>query len=168
MSLVTPAIGLMFWTCIIFTLLIVLLRKFAWKPILTAVDDRNEQINSALKAADKARLEIENLNNDNERILLEAKSERDQLLKEARDIKDNIINEAKEKASNEAENILNAAKSQIENEKMKAITELKNSVAVLSIDIAEKVLKNELKEKSNQEDFIKKKNLIKRILLIVF
>lgn len=154
MSLVTPAIGLMFWTCIIFTLLIVLLSKFAWKPILTAVDDRNEQINSALKAADKARLEIENLNNDNERILLEAKSERDQLLKEARDIKDNIINEAKEKASNEAENILNAAKSQIENEKMKAITELKNSVAVLSIDIAEKVLKNELKEKSNQEDFI--------------
>jgi F-type H+-transporting ATPase subunit b len=131
-----------------------LLRKFAWKPILTAVDDRNEQINSALKAADKARLEIENLNNDNERILLEAKSERDQLLKEARDIKDNIINEAKEKASNEAENILTAAKSQIENEKMKAITELKNSVAVLSIDIAEKVLKNELKEKSNQEDFI--------------
>ena len=154
MSLVTPAIGLMFWTCIIFTLLILLLRKFAWKPILTAVDDRNEQINSALKAADKARLEIENLNNDNERILLEAKSERDQLLKEARDIKDNIINEAKEKASNEAENILNVAKSQIENEKMKAITELKNSVAVLSIDIAEKVLKNELKEKSNQEDFI--------------
>ena len=154
MSLVTPAIGLMFWTCIIFTLLILLLRKFAWKPILTAVDDRNEQINSALKAADKARLEIENLNNDNERILLEAKSERDQLLKEARDIKDNIINEAKEKASNEAENILNAAKSQIENEKMKAITELKNSVAVLSIDIAEKVLKNELKEKSNPEDFI--------------
>lgn len=154
MSLVTPAIGLMFWTCIIFTLLIVLLKKFAWKPILTAVDDRNEQINSALKAAEKARLEIENLNNDNERILLEAKSERDQLLKEARDIKDNIINEAKEKASNEAENILNAAKSQIDNEKMKAITELKNSVAVLSIDIAEKVLKNELKEKSNQEDFI--------------
>jgi F-type H+-transporting ATPase subunit b len=131
-----------------------LLRKFAWKPILTAVDDRNEQINSALKAADKARLKIENLNNDNERILLEAKSERDQLLKEARDIKDNIINEAKEKASNEAENILTAAKRQIENEKMKAITELKNSVAVLSIDIAEKVLKNELKEKSNQEDFI--------------
>ena len=154
MELVTPAIGLMFWTCVVFILLLILLKKFAWKPILTAVDDRNEQINSALKAADKARLEIENLNNDNERILLEAKSERDQLLKEARDIKDNIINEAKEKASNEAENILNAAKSQIENEKMKAITELKNSVAVLSIDIAEKVLKNELKEKSNQEDFI--------------
>ena len=148
------SVGLFFWQSLLFLTLLFLLRKFAWKPILTAVDDRNEQINSALKAADKARLEIENLNNDNERILLEAKSERDQLLKEARDIKDNIINEAKEKASNEAENILNAAKSQIENEKMKAITELKNSVAVLSIDIAEKVLKNELKEKSNQEDFI--------------
>jgi len=154
MSLVTPAVGLMFWTCIVFTLLVILLKKFAWKPILSAVDDRNEKINSALEAAERAKIEIENLNNDNERILLEAKSERDQLLKEARDIKDVIIKEAKEKASLESEKILNSAKDQINNEKMKALTELKNSVAALSIDIAEKVLRNELKEKTNQEQFI--------------
>ena len=154
MSLVTPAVGLMFWTCIVFTLLVILLKKFAWKPILSAVDDRNEKINSALEAAERAKKEIENLNNDNERILLEAKSERDQLLKEARDIKDVIIKEAKEKASLESEKILNSAKDQINNEKMKALTELKNSVAALSIDIAEKVLRNELKEKTNQEQFI--------------
>lgn len=154
MSLVTPAIGLMFWTCIVFTLLVILLKKFAWKPILSAVDDRNDKINSALEAAERAKLEIENLNNDNERILLEAKSERDQLLKEARDIKDVIIKEAKENASLESEKILNSAKDQINNEKMKALTELKNSVAALSIDIAEKVLRNELKERTNQEQFI--------------
>ena len=154
MSLVTPAVGLMFWTCIVFTLLVILLKKFAWKPILSAVDDRNEKINSALEAAERAKIEIENLNNDNERILLEAKSERDQLLKEARDIKDVIIKEAKEKASLESEKILNSAKDQINNEKMKALTELKNSVAALSIDIAEKVLRNELKEKTNQKQFI--------------
>ena len=144
----------MFWTCIVFTLLVILLKKFAWKPILSAVDDRNDKINSALEAAERAKLEIENLNNDNERILLEAKSERDQLLKEARDIKDVIIKEAKENASLESEKILNSAKDQINNEKMKALTELKNSVAALSIDIAEKVLRNELKERTNQEQFI--------------
>ncbi len=154
MSLVTPSVGLMFWTCIVFTLLVILLKKFAWKPILSAVDDRNEKINSALKAAERAKLEMENLNHDNERILLEAKSERDQLLKEARDIKDVIIKEAKENASLESEKILNSAKDQINNEKMKALTELKNSVAALSIDIAEKVLRNELKERDNQEQFI--------------
>ena len=154
MSLVTPSVGLMFWTCIVFTLLVVLLKKFAWKPILSAVDDRNEKINSALKAAERAKLEMENLNHDNERILQEAKSERDQLLKEARDIKDVIIKEAKENASLESEKILNSAKDQINNEKMKALTELKNSVAALSIDIAEKVLRNELKERDNQEQFI--------------
>lgn len=154
MSLVTPSVGLMFWTCIVFTLLVILLKKFAWKPILSAVDDRNEKINSALKAAERAKLEMENLNHDNERILQEAKSERDQLLKEARDIKDVIIKEAKENASLESEKILNSAKDQINNEKMKALTELKNSVAALSIDIAEKVLRNELKERDNQEQFI--------------
>lgn len=154
MSLVTPSVGLMFWTCIVFTLLVILLKKFAWKPILSAVDDRNEKINSALKAAERAKLEMENLNHDNERILQEAKSERDQLLKEARDIKGVIIKEAKENASLESEKILNSAKDQINNEKMKALTELKNSVAALSIDIAEKVLRNELKERDNQEQFI--------------
>ena len=146
--------GLIIWTTIIFILLLVLLKKFAWKPILNAVDERNKSIEDALKSADKAKQEMALLNSDNERILTEAKAQRDILLKEARDIKDGIINEAKQKANKEADKILNSAKEQIANEKMKAITELKNSVAVLSIDIAEKVLKRELKEKANQEEFI--------------
>ena len=146
--------GLIIWTTIIFTLLLILLKKFAWKPILSAVDERNTSIEEALKAADKAKEEMEQLNADNERILDEAKLKRDALLKEAREIKDGIINEAKEKANVEADKIITSAKEQIAHEKMKAITELKNSVAVLSIDIAEKVLKNELKDKDRQQEFI--------------
>jgi F-type H+-transporting ATPase subunit b len=146
--------GLIIWTTIIFTLLLIVLKKFAWKPILSAVDERNKSIEEALKSADKAKEEMTLLNADNERILTEAKTERDALLKEAREIKDGIIIEAKETATKEADKIISSAKEQIANEKMKAITELKNSVAILSIDIAEKVLKRELKEKSNQEDFI--------------
>jgi F-type H+-transporting ATPase subunit b len=148
--------GLIIWTTIIFTLLLIVLKKFAWKPILSAVDERNKSIEEALKSADKAKEEMSLLKADNERILTEAKTQRDALLKEARDIKEDIINEAKEKADQEAEKIINSAKKQIANEKMKAIVELKNSVAVLSIDIAEKVLKRDLKEKKSQEEFIKK------------
>jgi len=146
--------GLIIWTTIIFTLLLIVLKKFAWKPILSAVDERNKSIEEALKSADKAKEEMALLNADNERILAEAKTQRDTLLKEAREIKTGIINEAKDKADKEAEKIINSAKKQIASEKMKAITELKNTVAILSIDIAEKVLKRELKEKSSQEEFI--------------
>ena len=146
--------GLIIWTTIIFTLLLIVLRKFAWKPILSAVDERNKNIEEALKSADKAKEEMALLNADNERILVEAKTQRDSLLKEAREIKEKIVNEAKDNAEKEAEKIINSAKKQIASEKMKAITELKNSVARLSIDIAEKVLKRELKEKSSQEEFI--------------
>lgn len=146
--------GLIIWTTIIFSLLLIVLKKFAWKPILSAVDERNKSIDEALKSAEKAKQEMVLLNADNEKILAEARSQRDDLLREARDIKDSIINEAKENATLEADKILSSAKEQIANEKMKAITELKNSVAVLSIDIAEKVLKKELNDKANQEDFI--------------
>ena len=146
--------GLIIWTTIIFTLLLIVLKRFAWKPVLNAVDERNKSIEEALKAADKAKEEMAIMNADNERILSEAKAERDKLLKEARDLKANIINEAKEQANKDAENILTSAKEQIVNEKKKAISELKNSVATLSIDIAEKILKRELKEKKEQEEFI--------------
>ncbi len=146
--------GLIIWTTIIFTLLLIVLKKFAWKPILKAVDERNNSIEQALKSADKAKKEMEMLNADNERILTEAKKERDSLLKEAREIKEEIINDARNKANGEADKILNSAKEQIANEKMKAITELKNSVAMLSIEIAEKVLKRELKDRTNQEEFV--------------
>ena len=146
--------GLIIWTTIIFTLLLIVLKKFAWKPILNAVDERNNSIEEALKAADKAKQEMETLNADNERILTEAKVERDSLLKEARQMKGEIIGEAKEQANKEAEKILTSAKEQISNEKMKAITELKNSVADLSIDIAEKILKSELADKERQNDLV--------------
>ena len=154
MELVTPEIGLIFWTTTVFLLLLIVLKKYAWKPILAAVDERNKSIEDALKAADKAKKEMLALNTDNERILIEAKKERDALLKEGREIKDNIIAEAKDKAKIEADKILITAKEQINNEKMKAITELKNQVAEMSIDIAEKILKSELSDKNKQKELI--------------
>jgi F-type H+-transporting ATPase subunit b len=134
--------------------LLIVLKKFAWKPILTAVDERNESIVNALKLAEKAKEEMAALNADNEKILSEARAERDVLLKEAREIKAGIVNDAKELANTEADKILTTAKEQINNEKMKAITELKNTVATLSIDIAEKVLRSELSDKKKQEDLV--------------
>ena len=131
MELVTPEIGLIFWTTIVFTLLLIVLKKYAWKPILDSVDKRNKSIEDALKAADKAKEEMESLNVDNKRILAEAKKERDLLLKEAREIKKNIISEAKKNATAEADKIIVSAKSQINNDKMKALIELKNHVANL-------------------------------------
>ncbi|MGY8987941.1 MAG: F0F1 ATP synthase subunit B [Flavobacteriales bacterium] len=146
--------GLIIWTTIIFTLLLIVLKKFAWKPILNSVDERNKSIEEALKAADKAKEEMASLNADNERILQEARIERDTLLKEAREMKNNIINEAKEKASTEADKILISAKEQISNEKMKAIIELKNTVADLSINMATMVIKSELKNVDKQKQLV--------------
>ena len=146
--------GLIIWTTIIFTLLLIVLKKFAWKPILSAVDERNKSIEDALKAADNAKEEMALLNIDNERILSEARIERDSLLREARETKDKIVNEAKDQANTEANKILLLAKDQINNEKRKAITELKNQVAEISIDIAEKILKSELSDKNKQKNLI--------------
>ena len=154
MELVTPEIGLIFWTTVVFSLLLIVLKKYAWKPILNAVDERNKSIEEALRAADKAKEEMLSLNADNERILMEAKKERDMLLKEGREIKDSIISESKDKAKIDAEKILTTAKEQIINEKMKAITELKNQVATLSIEIAEKVLKSELQDLNKQKELV--------------
>ena len=154
MELVTPAIGLIFWTTVVFTLLTLLLKKFAWKPILNAVEERNESIKKALSAAEKAREEMSELTSNNEKIILEAKKERDGLIKEANELKNKIISEAKEKASIEAERITTTAKEQINNEKMKALVELKNHVADISIEMAEKILKNKLEDKGQQEKLI--------------
>ena len=148
------SVGLFFWQSLLFIALILLLKKFAWGPILTAVEEREDGIKHALEAAEKAKAEMQVLNADNERILAEARIERDTLLKEAREIKDGIVNDAKELANTEADKILTTAKDQINNEKMKAMTELKNTVATLSIDIAEKVLRSELTDKKKQEDLV--------------
>tara|TARA_B100001173_G_C15943051_1_gene527991 strand:- start:462 stop:950 length:489 start_codon:yes stop_codon:yes gene_type:complete len=146
--------GLIIWTTIIFTLLLVVLKKFAWKPILSAVDERNKSIEDALKAAEKAKEEMALLNTDNERILKEARKERDSLLKEAREIKEGIISEAKKNATLEADKIIVSAKSQINNDKMKALVELKNHIAGLSIEMTEKILKSELSDKKKQKELI--------------
>ena len=154
MELVTPAIGLMFWTCVVFFLLLVLLKKFAWKPILSAVDARNSGIEEALALAKKTKDEMANLQADNKMLLQEARSERDQMLKEAREMKNAIISEAKNTAKEEADKMIASAKAVIENEKAGAISELKSTVGSLSVDIAEKVLRAELKDAEKQNAFI--------------
>jgi len=154
MDLVNPGIGLIFWTTLTFLLLLVLLRKFAWKPILKAVKSREDSIEEALEAAALAKEEMAGLKADNEKILNEAKLERDKLLKEAREMKDKIINEAKEKATAEQNKIFENGRLTIQNEIAAAETKLKNTVAKLSVDIAEKVIKTELSDKNRQEKLI--------------
>ncbi|MDX5585615.1 MAG: F0F1 ATP synthase subunit B [Aureibaculum sp.] len=144
------SLGLFVWQTILFILLILLLKKFAWKPILNAVNEREEGIKNALAEADKARQEMQNINADNERILKEARTERDGMLKEARDIKNNLIEEAKEEAKTQANKLIEQAKTSIQSEKLAAISDLKNQVAELSMNIAEKVVKDELSNKDKQ------------------
>jgi len=154
MDLVTPGFGLIFWTSVVFIILMLLLKKMAWTPILNNVDARNKSIEEALVAAENARDEMSNLKADNERILKEARAERDEMLKEARDIKANIVSDAKNSAKEEADKMIASAKAVIENEKVAAISELKNSVGALSVEIAEKVLKAELKDSDKQNAYI--------------
>lgn len=154
MDLVTPGFGLVFWTVITFLILFFLLRKFAWKPILNSVHTREESIKNALASAEAAKREMENLQADNERILQEARMERETLLKEARDMKNKIINDARDEAKVVADKLIAQAQEAIESNKKSAIAELKNQVAALSLDIAEKVVKNELSDKSKQEKLV--------------
>lgn len=148
------SLGLFVWQTLIFVLLVLLLRKFAWKPILNAINDREEGIKNALAEAEKARQEMQNINADNERVLKEARIERDSMLKDAREIKENMISEAKEEAREQANKLIEQAKTTIENEKLAAITDLKNQVADLSINIAEKVVKKELSSKDKQLELV--------------
>ena len=154
MQLVTPSIGLLFWMLVSFGIVFLILKKFAWKPILDMISEREASIEDALNAARKAKEEMVALKNSNEKILFEAKMERDKLMKEAREMKDAIIAEAKTKASKEAEKIIASARENIQNEKMAAITELKNQVATLSIEIAEKILKQELSADDKQKSLV--------------
>jgi len=154
MDLVNPGFGLVFWTAISFLFLLLILRKFAWKPILGAVEEREEGIKEALASADSARKEMENLKADNERILNEARAEREHMLKDARDMKNKIINDAKEEAQVQASKMIEQAQSAIESEKKAAMTQLKNHVAELSIQIAEKVVQDELSNKDKQEQLV--------------
>lgn len=163
MELVQPSIGLIFWMTVSFLIILFLLTKFAWKPILKMVKEREDSIDAALKSAEQAKAEMKSLKSENERILAEARNERDAMLKDARDIKDKIIAEAKTTAVKEGERLVKAARENIENEKNAAVTELKNQVAVLSIEIAEKILKAELSSDEKQKTLVK--NLLQDVNL---
>lgn len=162
-SLITPGIGLIFWTSVVFLLLLVLLGKYAWKPILNAIKTREQSIQDALSSADKALNDMRELQANNEKILNQARSERDSMLKEARETKDTIIAEAKQKAQADADRIMSTAREQITNEKNAAVADLKNQVAVLSIEIAEKILKAELSNDEKQKTLVS--NLMKDVNL---
>ncbi|HPF00219.1 MAG: F0F1 ATP synthase subunit B [Bacteroidales bacterium] len=154
--LTTPGLGLIFWTSIVFLLLVWLLSKFAWKPIVAAIKKRNEAIDNALMAAEKARQEMTQLQVNNEQLLKEAQKERDIILAEARKIRDKIVEEAGVKAKEETERIIAAAHENIHFEKMAAITELKNQVAVLSLEIAEKIIQENLSGDAKQQELAQK------------
>ena len=148
--------GLFFWQVVIFVGLILLLKKFAWKPILDAVNDREEGIKNALLSADNARKEMQNLQSDNQRILQEARRERDTLLKEAREMKDKMIADAKNEAQAQGQKMIEQAKAAIQTEKNAAMAELKLQVSTLSLQIAEKLLKDELSNKEAQVKLVEK------------
>jgi F-type H+-transporting ATPase subunit b len=153
-SLAAPAIGTVFWTTLIFGLFFFLLSKFAWKPILSAVKARDEIIKGSLESAEKAREDMKRLQADNEAILKKAREERENILKDARDIRDKMINEAKGKASDEGEKLIEKARQSIEREKEKALSEIHEQVAYLSVEIASKLLGEKLKESEQQNKLI--------------
>lgn len=145
------SVGLFFWQSVLFIALIFLLRKFAWKPILNSVNEREEKIEGSLKAAEEAQKKIQDLNNESEVLLAKAREERDSVLKEARETRDSIVSDAKNKAKEEAEKVMESAREAINNEKQAAMIELKNQVAVLSIDVAEKIIRTELASDDKQK-----------------
>ena len=163
MSLINPGFGLVIWMLLAFGITLFVLAKFAWKPIMASLKEREDSIEESLQAAEKARDAMDDLKLDNEKLLRDAKDERDALLKDARKIKDQIIEEAKEKANAEGANIIEVAKEQIEHQKNAAVVEIKNTIASYSILIAEKILKEELKDKKKQADYAEK--LLKEISL---
>jgi F-type H+-transporting ATPase subunit b len=150
------SLGLFILQTILFIALIFLLKKFAWKPILDAVNEREDGIKNALLSAENAKKEMQNLKSDNEKLLAEARAERDVMMKEAREIKDKMINDAKSEAQAAGEKMIAQAKAAIESEKNAAMADLKNQVSSLSLEIAEKVLRDELSNKDSQTKLVEK------------
>ena len=163
MELVTPGIGLIFWQTVTFIVVLFLLSKFAWKPIMASLRQREDSIESALRMADQAKLEMQALKADNEKLLQEARIERDRILREASEAGNAIVEQAKSRANEEGTRMVANARQAIENEKKAALTEVKNTAAALSIEIAERILKRELANPQAQQslvnDYIKEVNL---------
>ncbi|MGD1841314.1 MAG: F0F1 ATP synthase subunit B [Thermonemataceae bacterium] len=163
MDLVTPELGLIFWQTVIFILLLVVLGRFAWKPILQGLRERESSIASALKSAEEAKVQMAKITSDNEKLLDEARAEKDDILKKATQTAKKMVEEAKDDAKKEANRIVEEARQAIENEKKAALSEIKKQVASLSLEIAEKVLQKKLADEPSQkalvEDLLKDTNL---------
>lgn len=155
MELITPGLGLIFWMTLAFLLLVYVLTKYAWKPILQMLKERENSISEALNAANKAREEIRQLQFSNEQLLQEARNERDAILNEARKVREKMIEEARAKAGEEAARIVEAARAGIQNEKMAAMTELKNQLAENALMLARFILKRELSDPKKQEEYVR-------------
>ncbi|MFC5270724.1 F0F1 ATP synthase subunit B [Adhaeribacter terreus] len=154
MELVTPGIGLIFWQTITFLLVLFLLSKFAWKPIMASLRERESSIENALSMAEKAKLEMQALKAGNEKLLAEARAERDRILKEASEASNQMIEAAKTKAGEESNRMIAQAREAVTNEKRAAIAEIKNLAGNLSVEIAEQLLKRELKDASAQQQLV--------------
>lgn len=155
MELLLPSIGLLFWTLVAFLIVFFILKKFAWKPILETLKERETSIADALSTAEKVKVEMAQLKNENEALMARAREERATLIKEAKETADRMIGEAKDKAKAEAAKILADAQTSIEQQKMAALTDVKNQVGKLVIEVSEKVLRRELTNKNEQESHIK-------------
>jgi len=155
MDLLLPHLGLIVWTLLAFLIVLFLLKKFAWGPILKGLNDRESSIADSLASAEKVKLEMAQIKNENEALLAKAREERAELLKEAKDMKDKIINEARDEAKLQAAKIINEAHASMKNQKMAALTDIKNHVGKMVIEVSEKILRRELADKSQQENYIK-------------
>lgn len=163
MNLLIPEVGLLVWNTIAFLVLVFLLGKFAWKPIMKGIHDREQSIDEALNKAELARQEMARLSSQNEELMKQAREERDQILKEAKSLKDSIVNEAKNQAQAEGAKLIEKARIEIENQKKAALAELKGQVSALSLDIAERVLRTQLDDKAKQQELVN--NLLKDVEL---
>jgi len=163
MDLVSPNPGLIFWTALTFLILLYILRKYAWKPILQAVTERENSIESALLKADAVREEMARLTTENEALLRQARAERDSILSEATKVKNQIIHEAKDAAQKEGARQIEFARIEINNQKAIAMADVKNQVASLSIEIAEKVLRKQFEDSKKQDELVKE--LLKEVKL---
>ncbi len=163
MDLLIPEFGLVIFQTIAFLLLMFVLGKFAWKPVLAAIKEREQSIDDALNKAELAKQEMARLTSQNEELMKQARADRDEILKEAKMLKDNIVNEAKTSAQTEGAKLIEKARIEIENQKKAALAELKGQVSALSLDIAERVLRSQLDDKAKQQDLVA--NLLKDVEL---
>ena len=163
MDLLLPEYGLLIFQTIAFLLLMFLLTKFAWKPVLAAIKEREQSIDDALNKAELAKQEMARLTSQNEDLMKQARAERDEILKEAKILKDSIVLEAKTSAQTEGAKLIEKARIEIENQKKAALAELKGQVSTLSLDIAERVLRSQLDDKAKQQDLVA--NLLKDVEL---